>query len=132
MDVDMHPAQAEAATPDEVMCGTPAVTIDLSKVHLMKTAVVFEASDDFDVWKETYKHFDRTLALARVTDGLLNVKQMRSPPHGRNSANTGLVVASYAAPSILEATGGNHLFELIRFGAEGLISGVVLDVVIAL
>ena len=59
----------------------------------------------------------------------MNVKQMRSPPMGWKGKNTGLVVASYAAPSFLEAAGGSHLFELIRFGAEGLISGVVLDVV---
>ena len=129
MDADTHPAPAEAATPDEVMSGTPAVTIDLKKVHLMKSVIVFEASGDYDVWKETYKHYDRTLQLARATNGLVNVKQLRSPPNGRNSSNTGLVVVSYAAKSILEATGGDYEFDVIRYGAEGMISGVTLDVV---
>ena len=47
------------------MCGTPAVTIDLSKGNLMKKVVILEASDDFEAWKGPAKHFARTLSSAR-------------------------------------------------------------------
>ena len=69
MDVDAHPVQADGKKSEEVMCGAPAVTIDLSKGNLMKTVVILEASNDFEVWKEPSKHFDRTLALARSAPG---------------------------------------------------------------
>ena len=111
------------------MCGTPAVTIDLSKGNLMKKVVILEASDDIEVLKAPSKHFDRTLASARSFVGLKNVKELRSPPLGWKGRGTGLVVASFEAPCVLDATGGKHAFELIQFGAEGLVSGVVLDVV---
>ena len=55
MDVDAHPVQADGKKSEEVMCGAPAVTIDLSKGNLMKTVVILEASNDFEVWKEPSK-----------------------------------------------------------------------------
>ena len=56
MDVDAHPVQADGKKSEEVVCGTPAVTIDLSKRNLMKMVVILEASNTFEVWKERPKH----------------------------------------------------------------------------
>ena len=40
MDLDTHLVQADPKKIEEVMCGTHAVTIDLSKGNLMKTVVI--------------------------------------------------------------------------------------------
>ena len=62
IDVDAHPVQTDGNKSEEVMCGTPAVTIDLRKRNLMKKVVIRgPATTWYEAWKGPAKHFDRTL-----------------------------------------------------------------------